>query len=556
MKIKNFTHKAVFIGVFITLSFFGCSEPFSVHDRTVPLQEVLPANEDSPIIVPSDSSDTREMGYVKLGISDENARTILPTVTTADFKSFSITFEKSKSNNHFTYGETTAFRIKGGLEAINDTVYALLVGWYDNIVVDAFFTDDCDYKNLGARGEAPGDFRINASSTTIGKNIDLELFYGSGENGYFDWNIVDNTANNIRSGGTAKMTITPLGGGLSYEIDFINAAMKTGNGAAVPLGTANGFKHRQPFKAGVYNVKFEFGKPGYLSHKISEVLYIAPGNIVSQFNYTIPKLTNTSAIVRLNPNYSGSSPVDIENKYKLGDKIVQTDLTTPVYTGYEFKGWYEDSAAKLLWDFNVDRVYSNLTILYAGWEKKEEGFNNTKPDGTIDKNYGTLDLSKGDVVGKFDVPLNSGSIPWFLITATNSEASPPFKKVKWTWYYHSNATDYNPVELSAPQTKLLTTDNADGYNYYSDKNTKLLMYFGSSQPPSELGTNFIRPWGLESGNLAIKKFLDRGGVPGRYKYDSDGKIIGVEGAYETLIGEFIMQDDSLVTVTMYLFYDK
>ncbi len=50
----------------------------------------------------------------------------------------------------------------------------------------------------------------------------------------------------------------------------------------------------------------------------------------------------------------------------------------PVYGGYDFTGWYKDDAATNdLWNFDTDRVNSDLT-LYAGWELTSDG--SEKPD--------------------------------------------------------------------------------------------------------------------------------------------------------------------------------
>ena len=40
----------------------------------------------------------------------------------------------------------------------------------------------------------------------------------------------------------------------------------------------------------------------------------------------------------------------------------------PVREGYQFTGWYRDSACYELWGLEVDAVHEDLT-LYAGWEK-------------------------------------------------------------------------------------------------------------------------------------------------------------------------------------------
>ena len=42
----------------------------------------------------------------------------------------------------------------------------------------------------------------------------------------------------------------------------------------------------------------------------------------------------------------------------------------PTREGYEFTGWYVDSACDILWNTELRTIESDVT-LYAGWEKKE-----------------------------------------------------------------------------------------------------------------------------------------------------------------------------------------
>ncbi len=56
-----------------------------------------------------------------------------------------------------------------------------------------------------------------------------------------------------------------------------------------------------------------------------------------------------------------------ENK---GALISETDLPKPVYTGYDFKGWYKDSALVYEWGYQSDRVTEDIT-LYAKWVGKD-----------------------------------------------------------------------------------------------------------------------------------------------------------------------------------------
>lgn len=55
----------------------------------------------------------------------------------------------------------------------------------------------------------------------------------------------------------------------------------------------------------------------------------------------------------------------------------------PVYEVYEFNGWYVDeTATETLWDFETDRVNSDLT-LYAGWKLKPIEIEPTEPTASL-----------------------------------------------------------------------------------------------------------------------------------------------------------------------------
>ena len=78
-------------------------------------------------------------------------------------------------------------------------------------------------------------------------------------------------------------------------------------------------------------------------------------------------------------------------------------LEDPVRTGYQFCGWYKDSACKTPWDFYKDTVTRNIA-LFAKWKKYESGLfaeyfqyrDQDYPFSAVDKRYEV----KNDVVDK------------------------------------------------------------------------------------------------------------------------------------------------------------
>ena len=66
----------------------------------------------------------------------------------------------------------------------------------------------------------------------------------------------------------------------------------------------------------------------------------------------------------------GGSAVESQ-RIMAGNPVARSAL--PVYEGYDFTGWYKDEAAtNNLWDFEADRVDSDMT-LYAGWKSAPDG---------------------------------------------------------------------------------------------------------------------------------------------------------------------------------------
>ena len=67
-------------------------------------------------------------------------------------------------------------------------------------------------------------------------------------------------------------------------------------------------------------------------------------------------------------NYEGNDSIFKTYKIEHNSKIDKKDIETPTRSGYDFTNWYKDSACKIEWDFNKDKVTAP-TELYAGWSK-------------------------------------------------------------------------------------------------------------------------------------------------------------------------------------------
>lgn len=69
-----------------------------------------------------------------------------------------------------------------------------------------------------------------------------------------------------------------------------------------------------------------------------------------------------------NVNYDTDGGSEVKSTKAMVNSLV-TEPTEPTKSGFDFNGWYKDQARTQRWDFNNDRVNSDITI-YAGWKQK------------------------------------------------------------------------------------------------------------------------------------------------------------------------------------------
>jgi formylglycine-generating enzyme required for sulfatase activity len=399
------------------------------------------------------------MGTVRLSVNDENSRTILPTKTDINdiVKSYIVIFLESDTNS--PKGKTNCFKISGGIDDVSKD-YLIALGWYKQVIVHAYSTDDWHPDSLCAIGENNDEFEVKSTGVDESIGIFIDPFdVSSGKiinkTGYFDWGI-DASANDFYS--TAEMTIAPLAGtsGWPHTVKFLT----------------DGFINDKELYTGIYNVSFEFGRTDHSFVKFSEILYIAPGGVRSKYNYTIPKLASTKVDVSYNLNHSGvggnaNSPwlTDIS----VGSTITKAGLPVSIpephlYYTLEFKGdWYKDASRIKIWNFSYDRVLSTTT-LYAKWEQKKEitsktgfemvwipagkftmGSPDIEPGRSSNETQHEVTLTRGFYMGKYEVMQKQykdviGTNPsyWYGGPPVNFEPAPgedqdrhPVEQVSW-----------------------------------------------------------------------------------------------------------------------------
>jgi uncharacterized repeat protein (TIGR02543 family) len=369
MKINILTKRLPIIVILIMSAFFGCVGPFDNNHAGNSSDH----SHHSPVNSSSDTSDTYKSGMVRLFFNEQNARTILPTFTSTEnqFKFFNVIFI---AKDDPTGGKTAYFPIKGSLGNVEKD-YLVAEGRYEKVIVEAFYSEECNKEYLGAIGES-GEFEVTSSGKDV--NVFMDIF-NSDElkpEGVFKWNII-NTLNNpiIGAGDTAVMIITPKTCGVySYEINLINAKVTTtekDKGVIKTESLTNSFNNQCSMENGIYDVSFEFGRSGFSSVKFSEILYIVRGGTTSSYTYTIPKLASLTAVVTysLNKSYTENKTVSVS----VGSLITSSPSLLFTREEYfdpteEILGWYKDSACTKEWNFSFDRVLSDMT-LYAKWSE-------------------------------------------------------------------------------------------------------------------------------------------------------------------------------------------
>ena len=86
------------------------------------------------------------------------------------------------------------------------------------------------------------------------------------------------------------------------------------------------------------------------------------GNKEEEVYYTVKFARNSP-----NPYSFGTHYLSyLETKVKSGEKISQPN--NPSLMGYEFKGWFQESACINSWAFYTDTVSCDM-VLYAKWEE-------------------------------------------------------------------------------------------------------------------------------------------------------------------------------------------
>ncbi len=164
-------------------------------------------------------------------------------------------------------------------------------------------------------------------------------------------------------------------------------------------------------------------------------------------------------------NY-GNATFDYKDstEYKLGSKVA-VPSKDPVLEGYDFEGWYTDSAYTTKWDFNTNVIRGNLT-LYAKFNKIIDDFKDVFESSKIMSQLTFGVLSNGTSSEKV-----SGTV-----TISGSTSAPGVL----------NPGDYNLADYFSYDTNLFDVQynkNKAGYSYINGSG-EIRLYPGSGNGSS------------------------------------------------------------------------
>ena len=191
-----------------------------------------------------------------------------------------------------------------------------------------------------------------------------------------------------------------------------------------------------------------------------------------------------------------------------------TPPTPPVLLGYDFIGWYMDSACTRPWNFDTDKVNAN-TILYAGWEiyvppVPPEHYITFKPNNG-DEDTEIMVLT-GEFIPRPMTPIMDGYVftGWYIdesyTTAWNFEVDRVDRDMilygGWEEYYYVEAAKYSitfkanngtadsevVVEEGSliPRPEIPTRDGYVFTGWYSDVQCTTAWNFDIDKPASDM----------------------------------------------------------------------
>jgi uncharacterized repeat protein (TIGR02543 family) len=294
----------------------------------------------------------KNMGSITLNLTENNARTILPSApATNEFAVYELVFTAA--------GGTAVNKSEDRTNATLATNPVVLVAGTYNLTVNAYKTAK-NAANLAAQGSVTGILITDGQNTT--QAVTLSSMFTSGS-GNFSWNITLPSNVTSDAASTAKMTLKKGGTPVGSEVNL--KATPNGNWTATTLtsglytvtvnltATESGVK-----KAFVWNELMHV----YATLNTSFTKTFAAADLYqTHYNVSFNAENGVASESYLPaPNYGNAgTPQSISHG---GLAAAPTGMSKP---GYLFGNWFTDAACTTQWNF-ANKVYKDTT-LYAKW---------------------------------------------------------------------------------------------------------------------------------------------------------------------------------------------
>jgi len=343
-----------------------------------------------PEVKDSDYQIPAKKGIVKINLSSEHARTILPDAddipaVTNLFFDVAFTADASVSGNTATSITYPPSGDKYSYTLFNKVPFVLTPGTY-NILITAYKAINGSGTIAGWSNEVLGiaAYTVGTSVIEVGSDsapINLMAFSDLGT-GSFQYSI--NYAALAASG-----LLTPLAY-TSQTLEIYNYGTSTLAKPAIPLNAAGTVTTATiSLPSGYYEVKVILEANNCQDRVVKNVMHIYPGLTSKYTNNSIPAPNQDTFTVDFSLNgqaangtdstyledLSGSAGPDYtdysgrDHQYPISNAGLVLSPGNPTNNGYNFLGWFQKADGTEPWTIATSKVYRDRT-LYAKWEPK------------------------------------------------------------------------------------------------------------------------------------------------------------------------------------------
>jgi uncharacterized repeat protein (TIGR02543 family) len=349
-------------------------------------------------------------GVIRLKISDNNARTILPTApVTGLFFDIEFTDSDGPPNKYYISNTgtivTSAPVVKPAYSVVNITPFALTAETY-TLKVTAYA--EAAGTNVVAGYNHPTSIIVTGSSSHPIQAVLVALVDGT-QSGDFDYNVTIPTDSSYS---TKKMTITRYNDTINFNSTSPGSTLSTTGIILNDDGTAK-IGTQTALPSGYYFVTVTLSKTGYLTKEYTESLHIYPGKTSTwTVDFSAASLLKNVFTVTYKKNY-GAPETDITEPVNYAK--LASGSTTFTESGYDVEGWYTASTTLPgeKWDTATKKVLGDID-LYAKWDVS------ATPGVAITITFNTADKIDGTSITGGSRTINvTGTVSGMALDGTN-----------------------------------------------------------------------------------------------------------------------------------------